>query len=215
MHRDDRFDVGNVAGPVRDRLHHDQILGRHERDRQPRYAACPCPSDRLRLGRRRTRVRRANPSGSARRGRMPKRAPAVRKSGHAVSSSHTSASTSPVIRGRPSIDAATPPMTTPRTLAKASQRTRSRRARASGANRRASATERPPQPRPPTPHCTVFRSQPPAAPHDVHRHHQRGQYPKPLGGRRATHTRSLGCVDDAPACSVRPHLGARHRHART
>ncbi len=100
----------------------------------------------------------ANAMASGMRGANPNRAASAPKSPQRASSSHTSPSMSLVKRGRPRIDAATPPITMPRTPAARHHPTRSWRAARKGATGSGSETIGSPQLEPTLPTFLFLRS---------------------------------------------------------
>jgi hypothetical protein len=94
----------------------------------------------------------AKSSGSPTRGRKPNLAPLTSREGHASSSTSNSASTSSVKRGYPSIDTATPPITTPLMSFASNHATRSRRHSCGNSKGRFSVTKLSPKQIPPLPY---------------------------------------------------------------
>ncbi len=160
-----------------------------------------------------TRARRAKARASGRRGRIPNRSPLSRNASHRSSSSHMSASTSPVTRGRPRIDAATPPISAPGTLSAAIHATMSRIAAASGTSGDLrSTTERLPKPSPSAADDGIFRREALSISNSVTRFHERGNNAEPAGGCRAAQLVVRCARDQAPARAKRPSIGNSHRH---
>ncbi len=158
----------------------------------------------------RTRDSLANAMASGMRGANPNRAPSATKSPQRVSSSHTSPSTSLVRRGRPRMDAATPPITIPRTPPARHHRTRSWRADRKGATGSGSETIRFPQLPPTLPHFLFLRGKRPCPAEFVCRSHERCQLAQFLNARCLAQFALLTRVDEFPPRRECSGLGSCH-----
>lgn len=161
--------------------------------------------------RRSTRLRRAKASASRRRGTTPKGRPASTKALQAASSSNTMASTSPVRRGLPRSDAATPPITTPGVFVELSQRRRARMAPISGMRGSGLLTIASLQLGPAPPHDGILGGKPSAI-EERRRSHECGEPAGLLSHRHGSKLRTARGAHDAPSACVGSSCGPVERH---